>query len=138
MTTTTLRPILERLAYATYMMLLIGSLCGVLVSVMMLPQTGQFDLLLLALGVGAVARWLHLHGQAHWHFRTWAASLDAAGSGVLSGSEQAEFLALLVEFESEPEMWRRQELRRALGEKLARDPALREEFATQLAAHPEL
>lgn len=138
MTTPTLRPILERLAYATYMMMLIGSLCGVLVSVIMLSQTGRLDLLLLTLGMGAVARWLHLHGQAHWHFRTWAASLDAAGSGVLSGSEQAEFLALLVQFEAEPELWRRQELRRALGEKLARKPALRGEFAALLAAHPDL
>ena len=138
MTTTTLRPILERLAYATYLMLLLSSLCGVLVSVMMLSQTGQVDLLLLTLGVAAAARWLYLHGQAHWHFATWEASLDGAGSGVFSGSEQAEFLALLAQFEAEPGVWRRQELRRALGEKLARDPDLRGDFAAQLAAHPDL
>jgi len=134
----TLRPILERMAYALYLVLLIGSLCGVMVSVMIFPQTGQLDLVLLTLGLAVVARWLHAHGREHWHFRFWQASLDAAGSGRVSSCGQAEFLALLVEFESEPEMWRRQELRRALGEKLAHDPELRSEFATQLAAYPEL
>jgi len=138
MTTPILRPILERTAYAIYLMLLISSLCGMLVSVMLLPQTGQFDLLLLTLGMAAVARWLHSHGQTHWHFRTWEASLDAAGSSDLPGNERAEFVALLVQFEAEADVWQRQKLRRELGARLAREPALRGEFAAQLAAHPDL
>ncbi len=134
----TLRPILERVAYAFYLLLLIGALCGAVVSVMLFPQTGQLDLLLLTLGLAIVARWLYTHGQEHWHFRLWAASLDGATSAASTSRGHAEFAALLAQFDAELEVWRRMELRRELGAWLAREPALRRDFAAELAAHPEL
>lgn len=136
---------LERLAYAFYLGLLIFSFG--------LAWTGAFngvatgDFTLVALGsVGLVGtRFLHVHGYSHWHFQQWADSLDRFGAcsspGRQSEGEAARARrtrALLERIEAEPDVWKRGELRREVGQLLEQSPTLREEVADLLAGHPEL
>jgi len=138
------RPILERLAYAIYLLLLVGSIGVTGLGWIIGCATGDFRALWLACGGLALSRWLHVHGHAHWHFRECEDSFDVPGSpGFLPRSDveearAADFGALLAQFESEADVWRRGELRREIAARLARAPTLREEFATVLAEHPEL
>jgi hypothetical protein len=140
----TLRPILERLAYAGYLATLVGSITGTWLGWLTGLSTGDFAPLLAALCGLALARWLHVQGHAHWHFQECSASLDKIGTEEGRASPRpektpgAEVAELFAQLEVEDDVWARGALRREIEAKLAAAPALREEFAEALAEHPEI
>ncbi len=144
MTSSTARPILERLAYAVYLTALVGSISAIWLGWLTGMATGNFQATIAGLGALALARWLHVQGFAHWHFRECAASLDALGAGEWeprTAQDQAravQIAALLNRLETEEDVWQRAELRREITAHLTAAPVLRAEFAAALAAHPEL
>jgi hypothetical protein len=144
MTPSTLRPILERLAYAVYLLLLVGSISAIWLGWLHGIATGEFRASIAGLGALALTRWLHVQGFAHWHFRECTDSLDALGAGEwtpLTAQEKAravQIAALLDRLEKEEGVWPRAELRREITAHLHAAPTLRTEFAAALAAHPEL
>jgi hypothetical protein len=107
-------------------------------------ETGNYTAMCLALGGLALSRWLHVYGFAHWHFQECEDSFDIPGEpGLMPRPEAeearaAEVAALLTQLEAEEDVWARGELRRAIEAKLEAVPALRSEFAEELAAHPEI
>jgi hypothetical protein len=138
-----LRLILERLAYACYLVLLVGSIGFIWVGALIGLETGDYTAMCLPLGGLAFTRWLHLHGHAHWHFDDCREALDRLGAVGAEHSEReealaAEIAALLARLETEENVWVRGTLRREIAAKLAAAPALREEFAETLASHPGL
>jgi hypothetical protein len=144
MTSRSTRPILERLAYVCYLMLLVSSIGITWLGGLIGIETGNYTAMCVALGGLAVTRWLHVHGHAHWHFRECEDSFDVQGApGVIPRPEREEMLAeeiaaLFERMEAEDDVWTRGDLRREIAAKLAAAPELREEFAEELAAHPEL
>jgi hypothetical protein len=134
------RPILERLACVCYLGLLLASLTGMWLGTILLnwPAIGG------AIAGLLVTRWLHVHGHAHWHFRECLAAVDAVKAGNRSprvdGEEElsGEVRGLFARMEAEPDVWTRGELRREIAVRLAAQPTLREEFAENLARHPEI
>lgn len=144
MTNSTTRPILERLAYVCYLALLVSSIGITWLGWMVGVETGDYRAMCIALGGLALSRWLHVHGYAHWHFRECEDSFEVAGApGIMPRSEHeerlaAEIEALFARLEAEEDVWTRGELRREIADRLSTAPGLREEFAENLAAHPEL
>lgn len=144
MTPSTLRPILERLAYALYLALLVGSIAAIWAGGLHGIGTGDFQPTIAGLGALALTRWLHVHGFAHWHFRACNASLDALGTGewtrltAQDRTRAVQVAALLDRLEKEESVWPRAELRREITAHLNAAPVLRTEFAATLAAYPEL
>jgi hypothetical protein len=144
MISSTTRPILERLAYACYLMLLTSSIGITWLGWLIGFETGDYTAMCVALGGLALSRWLHVHGHAHWHFRKCEDSFDMQGApGMMPRPEREEKLAeeiatLLTRMESEDDVWVRGELRREIAAKFAAAPELREDFAEALAAHPEI
>ena len=144
MTTSSARPILERLAYVCYLMLLVSSIGITWLGWMVGFETGDYTAMCIALGGLALSRWLHVHGYAHWHFRECEDSFEVTGTpGLMPETEQEESLAaqvadLFERLEREEDVWARGELRREIIAKLATSPALRDDFAESLAAHPEI
>lgn len=142
MTSSTTRPMLERLAYVCYLVLLISSIGVAWVGGMIGFETGNYTAMGLAIGGLAASRWLHVHGHAHWHFRECENSLQVAGGPELilrqEHEEQlaAEIEGLFTQLDREDDVWERGELRRAIAGRLASAPTLRDDFADQLAAHP--
>jgi hypothetical protein len=140
----TVRPILERLAYACYMMLLVCSIGITWLGFVIGFETGDYTAMGVALGGLALSRWLHVHGHAHWHFQKWEDSLDVVGDpGVIPRSEPEEMLVselatLFERMEAEDDVWVRSELRREIAAKLMAAPRLREDFSDELARHPEI
>lgn len=142
MTSSTLRPILERLAYVVYLVLLVGSIGGTWLGGMVGLETGNYTALGLALAGLALSRWLHVHGHAHWHFRECEKSLQMTGApDALLGPERnaqlaAEIEGLFTRLDREDDVWARGELRREIAGRLASAPALRNDFADRIEAHP--
>jgi hypothetical protein len=138
-----LRLILERLAYACYLVLLVGSIGFTWVGALTGLESGDYTAICLPLGGLALTRWLHLHGHAHWHFDDCREALDRLGAVGAARSEHEEALAveiaaLLARLGAEEDVWVRGRLRREIAAKLTAAPALRENFAQALAAHPGL
>lgn len=138
-----LRLILERLAYACYLMLLVGSIGFIWVGALTGLESGDYTAVCLPLGGLALTRWLHLHGHAHWHFDACREALDRLGFIGAARSEREELLSeeiagLFTRLEAEDDVWKRGELRKAISAKLALAPVLRNDFAEALAAHPEV
>jgi hypothetical protein len=138
------RPILERLAYACYLVVLVFSIGVTVLGWIVGLETGNYSAMCLALGGLAVSRWLHVQGHAHWHFQECEDSFDVPGAPGLMprpDHEEAraeEMTALLTRLEAETDVWARGELRREIIARLDASPTLREEFAVELAAHPDL
>ena len=138
------RPILERMAYVLYFAILVCSIGFTWLGWMIGWITGDYSAMLVALSGLACSRWLHVQGFAHWHFRECQAAIDAVGTSASwprSDREEAlsgEIAGLFTKLEAEPDVWSRGILRREISTRLAAAPALREEFAEQLAGHPEL
>ena len=138
------RPILERLAFVIYLALLGGSIGLVWLGWLVGYSTGNYRAIPWALAGLLCSRWLHVHGHAHWHFTECDAALGTVETGeAWARPESEERLAgevegLLSRMASEPDVWARAELRREIASRLATAPALREEFADQLAEHPGL
>ena len=138
-----LRLILERVAYACYLALLVGSIGFIWVGALTGLESGDYTAVWLPLGGLALTRWLHLHGHAHWHFDACREALDRLGFIGAARSEREELLSeeiagLFTRLEAEDDVWKRGELRRAISARLASAPVLRNDFAEALAAHPEL
>jgi hypothetical protein len=144
MTSSTIRPILERLAYVFYLMLLVGSIGATWLGVMVALETGNFTTVGMALGGLALSWWTHVHGHAHWHFQECERSLQIADlPDTVLRREREERLAVEIEglftrLEREDDVWTRGELRREIAGRLASAPALRNDFADRIEAHPGL
>jgi hypothetical protein len=138
------RSILERLAYVCYLAVLVSSIGVTWLGWVVGVETGNYTAMCLALAGLGLSRWLHVQGYAHWHFQECEDSFDVQGEpGVMPQSEPEairakEMAALLARMETEPDVWERGALRREIATRLAAAPALREEFAETLAAHPDL
>jgi hypothetical protein len=138
-----LRLILERLAYACYLVLLVGSIGFTWVGALTGLETGDYTAMCLPLGGLALTRWLHLHGHAHWHFNDSREALDRLGAVGAARSEHeealaAEIAALLARLATEEDVWVRGTLRREIATKLATAPGLRSVFSETLDRHPEI
>ena len=141
---------LERLAFACHLALLVGA-CG-LVGLGMIFAIFMDEVRPLCVGLagGALSRILQQHGYRSWNFRRWEDSLepsDSAQSLVLdpARAERANELSRLLrelaairENGARADVWEVQELRHRVGLLLKADPALREDFAGELAEHPEI
>ena len=144
MTSSSTRPILERLAYVCYLALLVGSIGITWLGWMIGFETGNYTAMCIAMIGLVVSRWLHVHGYAHWHFQECEDSFDVPGEPGLmprpEGEEKlaTELAALFARMEAEEDVWERGELRRQIATKLAAAPSLRDDFAEALAEHPEL
>src|SRR5262245_25271000 len=91
MTSSKTRPILERLAYVIYLLVLVCSIGVTWLGAMVGWETGDYRAMCVALGGLALSRWLHVHGHAHWHFREWEDSFDVPGApGVMPRPEMEE------------------------------------------------
>ncbi len=138
------RPILERFAFVLYYALLVCSIGITWLGWIVGCSTGKFTAMFWALGGLVCCRWLHVQGHAHWHFRECEEALNEVETGsIWPRSEREESLAgeiagLFAKLEGESDVWARGDLRREIAARLATTPALREEFAEQLAGHPEL
>lgn len=144
MTSSTIRPILERLAYVIYLLLLVGSIGGTWIGGMMVLEKGDFKAVGVALVGLALSRWLHVYGHTHWHFRECGNSLQVANSPeAMLRREKEEQLAVEIEglfmrLDREDDVWARGELRREIAGRLASAPTLRNDFADRIEAHPGL
>jgi hypothetical protein len=152
MTVNSTRAILERLAYACFVALFVTSLG--LTGTGILASLHGGDLRLAIFGFAGLALSLALRplGYRHLHFGKWEDSLEFVDGGrtfeldpLLSERVQA-FAGMLDQLETlqqsiaagDADVWEVQRLRHAAAAMLAAEPALREVFAAELAAHPEL
>jgi hypothetical protein len=146
----TLRPMLERLAFACHLALLVGA-CGLTgLGLIFAVFMDEVRPLCVGLAGGALSRILHQHGYRVWNFRRWEESFEPSDGGqslVLdpARAERArelsrllQELATLEENEASRDVWAVQDLRHRVGAMLERDPALREDLAGELAKHPEI
>lgn len=135
-----IRPILERLAYGCYLMLLVSSIGITWLGWLMGIDTGDYTAMRVAMCGMVVTTWLHIHGHAHWHFRECKESLDRFGAPRSAHEEHmaGEISTLFERLEAEPNVWVRGEIRRQIERKLTVAPTLREHFAEALTRHPEL
>jgi hypothetical protein len=142
MTPSTIRPMLERLAYVFYLALLVSSIGAAWLGGMIGVETGNFTAIGMAIVGLALSRWVHVHGYAHWHFRECENSLQVAGGQeAMLHREHEEQLAVEIEglftrLDREDDVWARGELRREITGRLASAPKLRDDFADRLEAHP--
>jgi hypothetical protein len=140
----TVRPILERLAYVFYFVVLVCSIGFTWLGGMMGWITGNYTALLVAMAGLVLSRWLHIQGFTHWHFRECEDGMNAVETGASwPRPDREEALAgeieqLFTRLDAEADVWARGDLRREIATRLATAPALREEFAENLADHPEL
>lgn len=138
------RPILERLAFVIYLMMLVCSIGVTSLGAIIGCVTGDFLAMGLALMGLGVSRCLHVHGYAHWHFRECEESLNMIEApGFLPRSEREEALAeeitaLFTKLGEEEDVWVRGEFKREIGTRLEEAPALRADFADELSRHPGL
>ncbi len=141
MISSTTRPILERLAYICYLMLMAVSIGITWLGGMVGIQTGDYTAMGIALGGLALSRWLHVHGFAHWHFRECQELLDAPAAMSRPEAEEiavTEIATLFARLEAEEDVWVRGAVRREIALKLAAAPGLRDDFEEALAVHPEI
>ena len=144
MTLNPVRPVFERLAYFLYLTLLVFSIGVTWLGGIAGFITGNFSPMLFAVAGLVLSLWMHSFGHAHWHFRECEASLEVAGDAGMMPRSDADVMkstqcaALLDELHAAPDVWARGEVRRRLVALLEAAPALREEFASELAPHPDL
>lgn len=140
----------ERLAFACHLALLVGA-CGLTgLGLIFAVFMDEVRPLCMGLAGGALSRILHQHGYRVWNFRRWEESLEASDGGQPFSLDPAQAqraselshvlreLAAIKENEGSRDVWAVQELRHRAGVLLKSDPALREDFASELAKHPEL
>jgi hypothetical protein len=146
----TLRPMLERLAFACHLALFVGA-CGLtglgLIFALFMDEVRP---LCVGLAGGALSRILHQHGYRVWNFRRWEESLEPSdGRQSLAldpertarANELSRLLGELSELKESVggrDVWAVQDLRRRAAALLRDDAALREDFAGELAKHPEI
>jgi hypothetical protein len=141
---------LERLAFACHLALLVGA-CGLTgLGLIFAVFMGEVRPLCIGLAGGALSRLVHQHGYRVWNFRRWEESLQPVefGRGFMVDEGRAEraqelerllhSLEILNRAEAERDVWAIQGLRQKVGALLASDPRLREECAAELARHPDL
>ena len=152
MTLNTPRAMLERLAFGCFLALLVistGLTClGAIFGLHggdARPAVFGVAGLLLVLAVRPL-------GYKHLHFREWEDSFEPADGGhafeldPVLGERARAFAEMLANLEAlqqriaagEGDVWDVQRLRHDAAAMLAAEPALREVFAAELAAHPEL
>src|SRR3954471_18519648 len=97
MITSTTRPILERLAYVCYLVVLVSSIGITWLGWVIGIETGNYTAMCVAMGGLGVSRWLHVQGHAHWHFRQCEDSFDVPGApGLMPRPEREEQLAVEI------------------------------------------
>jgi hypothetical protein len=140
----------ERLAFAFHLALLVAA-CGLtglgLIFAVFMEEVRP---LCVGLAGGALSRILHQHGYKVWNFRRWEESLEPSDRGQVlvldpARAERANELARVLQAlarieagETPRDVWEVQALRHRAGVLLQRDPALREDFAGELANYPEI
>ena len=132
--------VLERLAYACYLMLLCCSIGFTWLGLIVGHQTGDYTAMVIALGGLILSRWMHVRGFARWHFRECQEALDHWGASRTEEEEvlHGEITTLFAQLDTESDVWSRGAVRREIAAKLAVAPELREDFAEALRQHPEL
>lgn len=152
MTVNTPRAMLERLAFACFLALLIASLALTGVGVVSVLHGGDAKPALLGLAGLALVFAVRPLGYKHLHFGKWQDSFElvelahSIDHNPELGERAQAFAATLAELEAlqarvatgEADVWTVQRLRHDAAAMLAAEPALREVFAAELAAHPEL
>jgi hypothetical protein len=139
------RPILERLAFAVYLLAAISA-CGLIaLGLIFALFMAEVRPLCLGLAGGAFVRLFQQHGYRQWHFAQWEDSFEPsdAPDGFLGESARSDRAAQLERLLHELEaggrdVWAVQDLRHQIKALLAAEPALRESYAQELAGHPEL
>lgn len=138
------RPILERLAFVIYLSLLVGSIGVTSLGAIIGCVTGDFRAMFLALIGLVLSRAINLQGYAHWNFGKWEDSFNfVEHPGIIPTTEQEDVLfeeitALFSKMGEEQDVWARGEFRREIGTRLAKAPALREQFADEISRYPGL
>jgi hypothetical protein len=141
---------LERLAFACHLALLVAA-CGLIgLGLIFAVFMDEVRPLCVGLAGSALSRILHQHGYRVWNFRRWEESFepsDGRQSLVLdpARADRAHELARLLhelgalrENGGRPDVWEVQALRQRAAVLLNDDPVLREDFAGELAKHPEI
>jgi hypothetical protein len=146
------RAMLERFAFACFLTLLAVSMGLTGLGVIFSLHEGDVRPAIFGVAGLLLALALRPLGYRHLHFRQWEDSFDLADAGSVFDldpalSERAQaFAATLANLETlrqqiaagDADVWAVQQLRHDAAAMLAADPALREVFAAELAAHPEL
>jgi hypothetical protein len=146
----TLRPMLERFAFVCHLALLVGA-CGLIgLGLIFAFFMGEVRPLCVGLAGGALSRILYKQGYREWNFRRWEESFEPSDRdrALVFDSARAERsgellhvlrdLAALEEDETHRDVWAIQELRQRVRSLLESEPALRREFAGELAKYPEI
>lgn len=146
MTANSPRAMLERLAFAAFLALLIGSVGLLSVGLLFGVAGGDYRAAAFGLG-GLLLFFLRPLGYKHLHFRECEESIELAElrASTLSPAQEGRALALAEALnaladlqERGADIWAVQQMRHKASAMLADEPALREVFARELADHPEL
>lgn len=151
MTANTPRAILERLALACFIALLIASMGLMGLGLVFGLPGGDARPAIFGVAGLLLALAVRPFGYKHLHFRKWADSFEPAGGGIFDldpgrGERAQAFAEALAQLEAlqrqiaagDADVWTVQRLRHEIAAMLAADPGLRELFESELAAHPEL
>jgi hypothetical protein len=144
------RPMLERLAFACHLALLVGACSLTGLGLIFAVFMGEVRPLCIGLAGSALSRLVHQHGYRAWNFRRWEESLQPLefGRGFLVDEGRAQRvrelerllheLRALDESDADRDVWAVQDLRQKVSALLAKDPGLRKECAGELTRHPDL
>jgi hypothetical protein len=152
MTANSPRAILERLAFACFLALLIASMGLAGVGFIFGLHGGDARPALFGIAGLLLTLAVRPLGYKHLHFRKWEDSFEpvdgcgAFGPDPLLGERAQAFAEALANLETlqqqiaagEADVWAVQQARHDVAAMLGAEPALREVFAAELASHPEL